>query len=145
MRRFVRFAVISALVGAIVAVVLRNRREESWSGRPAPAKSRPDPQPASAAPPAPATVTAASTQTVPAAAAKPAAKNDMLVAIKGLGPKSEEQLRAAGIHTYDELAAMSVPEIESKLSPPPPGADFSSWIAQARDLARRRDSDAAQS
>jgi predicted flap endonuclease-1-like 5' DNA nuclease len=60
-----------------------------------------------------------------------------LAEIAGIGPKVEEALRRAGIHTYADLAARTPDELQSLLDPPKwRRLDFEGWIAQARRLAQ---------
>lgn len=64
--------------------------------------------------------------------------NDDLTSIRGIGPSSEQQLKAAGINTYEKLADLSGEQVMQVLSSAPPGADFEAWVAQARELAEAR-------
>jgi predicted flap endonuclease-1-like 5' DNA nuclease len=60
-----------------------------------------------------------------------------LAEIIGIGPKIEDELRQAGIHTYTDLAARTPDELRALLDPPKwRHLDFESWIDQARRLAR---------
>ncbi|HEX5940298.1 MAG TPA: helix-hairpin-helix domain-containing protein [Dehalococcoidia bacterium] len=65
-------------------------------------------------------------------------KQDELTTIKGIGPASEEQLKAAGITTFEKLADLTGEQVLQVLTSAPPGADFDSWVAQARELAEGR-------
>lgn len=78
-------------------------------------------------------------------AQKPTQKNkksvpgDDLKKIKGIGPALEEQLKAMGIHTYQQIAALSPEEIE-KLDAQMNGfsgrIERDQWIAQAKALTK---------
>jgi hypothetical protein len=63
---------------------------------------------------------------------------DDLTSIRGIGPSSEQQLKAAGINTYEKLADLSAEQVMQVLTNAPPGADFDAWVAQARELAEAR-------
>lgn len=63
---------------------------------------------------------------------------DTLTEIRGVGPKSEEQLKAAGITTFEKLADLTGEQVRQVLEAPPPGADTDSWVEQARELAEQR-------
>lgn len=80
------------------------------------------------------------TQLVPAlghiVAAPPRAGQDRLTDIKGIGPVYSGRLYEAGIHTYQQLAAMT--EAELTLIIKRKGVDTASWIEQAKLLASQR-------
>lgn len=67
-----------------------------------------------------------------------AASSD-LTKIRGIGPKFAASLTAAGIHTYDDLAAASPQRLEQIIQPAEwqrQQLNFDSWIAQAAALAK---------
>jgi predicted flap endonuclease-1-like 5' DNA nuclease len=142
MRTLVRLAILAGLVALVTKLVtdlrngpttatstptgpLREAQTPDWMRRPPEATPTATP----AAPAAPAAAKAAK------AAAEAPAGPDRLTAIKGLGPRSEEQLRAARVRTFADLAAMTPEQVSDIIASPPPGADFKSWIAEAKRLA----------
>jgi hypothetical protein len=60
------------------------------------------------------------------------AKADDLTAIKGIGPKKAEQLKAAGIHTYAQLARVTPEKLAEIASVSEETAK--GWIAEAKAL-----------
>jgi predicted flap endonuclease-1-like 5' DNA nuclease len=61
-----------------------------------------------------------------------------LAEIIGIGPKIEEELRRAGIHTYHDLAQRTPEDLQALLNPPRwRKLDFEGWIAQAQQLAQQ--------
>ena len=60
---------------------------------------------------------------------------DELMAISGISPKIQDDLRRAGIHSYVELAARTPDELHGILNPPKwRRLPYEAWIAQARQL-----------
>jgi predicted flap endonuclease-1-like 5' DNA nuclease len=136
MRTIFKMAVLAGLVALITKLVtdLRN-------GAPATATSPVAPQTQPQTPdwmrrPQPTSAASVTTSSDVTAAAKTTATPDQLTTIKGLGPKSEEQLKAARIMTFRDLAAMTPEQVGEIITSPPPGADFKAWIAEAKRLAR---------
>ncbi len=77
------------------------------------------------------------TQLVPALGhIVPRAGQDRLTDIKGIGPVYSGRLYEAGIHTYQQLAAMT--EAELTLVIKRKGVDTASWIEQAKLFASQR-------
>lgn len=72
---------------------------------------------------------------------------DDLTAIKGIGPTRQQWLRGSlGVHTYQNLAALSVAEIETRLKAEGQVAARSvieGWLVQARELAAAAGSSAS--
>jgi len=66
-----------------------------------------------------------------AVAPKPAPAVDDLTKIEGVGPKTSEALKAAGITAYSQLAAMTPDEIRAVLSTAGIGSDPGTWPKQA--------------
>jgi predicted flap endonuclease-1-like 5' DNA nuclease len=61
-----------------------------------------------------------------------------LADIIGIGPKIEDELRRAGIHTYHDLAQRTPEDLQALLNPPRwRKLDFADWISQARQLAQQ--------
>ncbi|MPZ24585.1 MAG: hypothetical protein GEU28_13860 [Dehalococcoidia bacterium] len=125
MGRFLRFAIVSSLIGAVVGAALRNRDRITsfWKGRPA--VDQPGSPPVSPGRYAPEVDFAGY-------------GDDAFTEIKGIGPRTEEQLKAAGITTYEKLADLTPDQVMQVLFNPPPGADYEAWVSQARELAERR-------
>jgi predicted flap endonuclease-1-like 5' DNA nuclease len=128
MRTLVRLAILAGVVALVTKLVTDLRNGPTTATAPATGPLRetqtPDWMRRSQAAPTAAPV-------APAAPAGP----DRLTAIKGLGPRSEEQLRAARVMTFADLAAMTPEQVSEIITTPPPGADFGSWIAEAKRLA----------
>ncbi len=60
-----------------------------------------------------------------------------LADITGIGPKLEDELRRAGIYSFDDLARRTPDDLQALLNPPKwRKLDFEGWIAQARRLAQ---------
>lgn len=69
-------------------------------------------------------------------------RRDRLVRIKGIFPQVEQQLWAAGITTYAQLARCSENEIRAILGPAEGAVDVRGWIQEARRLVEQsRDQD----
>jgi hypothetical protein len=70
-------------------------------------------------------------------------EGDDLTAIKGIGPARQQWLRESlGVHTYRDLAALSVSVIGSRLKAEQQVvslAEIGRWIAQAQELAKAAD------
>jgi hypothetical protein len=70
-------------------------------------------------------------------------KGDDLTAIKGIGPSRQHWLRESfGVHTYQDLAALSVSTIGSRLKAERQVTSLTEigrWIAQAQELAKAAD------
>jgi large subunit ribosomal protein L21 len=86
-------------------------------------------------------------EAVPAAAPAPAervmsaaeAVPDDLKVIKGIGPVIERKLNGAGVHTFEQLGALTVGDLRRILGNAIERlADEESLLEQARDLARRK-------
>ena len=72
---------------------------------------------------------------------QPAAKvvPDDLKIIKGIGPVIERKLNGAGVHTFEQLGALTVGDLRRILGNTIERlADEDSLLQQARDLARRK-------
>lgn len=64
---------------------------------------------------------------------------DDLKVIKGIGPVIERKLNGAGVHTFEQLGALTVGDLRRILGNTIERlADEESLLAQARDLARRK-------
>jgi predicted flap endonuclease-1-like 5' DNA nuclease len=62
-----------------------------------------------------------------------------LTKIRGIGPKFASLLTAAGVHTYDDLAALTPAQLEAIVQPAEwqrQQINFDSWIAQAAAMSR---------
>lgn len=60
-----------------------------------------------------------------------------LADIEGIGPKLEDELRRAGIYSFDDLARRTPDDLQTLLNPPRwRKLDFEGWITQARQLAQ---------
>jgi predicted flap endonuclease-1-like 5' DNA nuclease len=60
-----------------------------------------------------------------------------LADIEGIGPKLEDELRRAGIYSFDDLARRTPDDLQTLLNPPKwRKLDFEGWIAQAKHLAQ---------
>ena len=78
---------------------------------------------------------AAGGEPLPAAQAAP----DDLQVIKGIGPVIERKLNGAGVHTYEQVGALTVGDLRRILGNTIERlADEESLLEQARDLARRK-------
>jgi large subunit ribosomal protein L21 len=67
-----------------------------------------------------------------------AAPDDLQI-IKGIGPVIERKLNGAGVHTYEQLGALTVGDLRRILGNTIERlADEESLLEQARDLARRK-------
>ena len=85
-------------------------------------------------------VKAAEKVTVKVASAKSDVKKDDLKTINGIGPKLEEFLNEAGIHTFTKLASTEVAELQKILDTA--GTRFrthdpSNWTVQAKELIKK--------
>lgn len=64
---------------------------------------------------------------------------DNLQIIKGIGPVIERKLNGAGVHTFEQLGALTVGDLRGILGNTIERlADEESLLQQARDLARRK-------
>ena len=129
MRRLLRLAVLASIIGVVVRAATANRDRittlyKQYTG------ARPTVDQPGQPPVAPG-------RYAPDVEFEGAA-SDTLTSIKGIGPSSEEQLKAAGITTFEQLADLTGDQVMRVLNSPPPGADFDSWVAQARELAEAR-------
>jgi predicted flap endonuclease-1-like 5' DNA nuclease len=129
LKRILRLAVVAAIIGAIAGFIAKNRQriadlyvgyvgeratvDEPGSPPVAPGRYAPDVE-------------------------FVGGQEDDLTSIRGIGPSSAEQLKAAGITTFEKLADLNGQQVMQVLSSAPPGADFESWVAQARELAEAR-------
>lgn len=70
------------------------------------------------------------------------AQQDRLEEIQGINDAFAQQLHAAGIHTFAQLAELA-PEQLTQLIHPAPQQSMNpvAWIAQARQLAQRKEGD----
>lgn len=125
MRRILRLAFFAALSGVVVGALLRQRDRLLALMRPKPPSDHPGRPPL-----APGRYRSDVEFT--------GSREDPLVEIKGIGARSEERLKAAGITTFEKLADLSAEQVAQVLTNPPPGADFDSWVKQARELAEAR-------
>jgi len=89
-------------------------------------------QPASPAPPA------AAPPPAPAAPVEPASEPDDLTRIEGIGPKMSQALIAAGLDTFEKVAAASIEDFQAAVAAA--GMNFApsaeSWAEQASYAAR---------
>jgi predicted flap endonuclease-1-like 5' DNA nuclease len=70
-----------------------------------------------------------------AAAVVPTAKDDLKL-IKGIGAVFERRLNEAGVHTFQQLAALTVPAIVDIIKPQEwQEFDYESWLSQAKSHA----------
>jgi predicted flap endonuclease-1-like 5' DNA nuclease len=61
---------------------------------------------------------------------------DPLIDINGIGPVYEQKLFAAGVYTFDDLAAMTPEQVRAIIQPEPwQDIDAAAWIAEARRRA----------
>lgn len=129
LKRLLSIAIIASIVALVARVVATNRERiaevsKEAFGRP-PTVDQPGPPPVAPGRYAPDVDFVGGQQ-------------DELITIKGIGPSSEEQLKAAGITTFEKLADLTGEQVMQVLTSAPPGADFDSWVAQARELAEAR-------
>lgn len=127
------FRLLLFLVGLLIG---------SWIARPAPpSPATPTRQPQTARPESvtPANGIAAHAYTAAPAAMQPA-QPDALIDIKGIGPKFVEMLHAAGITTFEQLAAYDADSLAEKLGGRVTAERIrrEQWIEQARERTRQR-------
>lgn len=115
-RNKVFFSIGMMLAGSVVFLWLRRRLEEMQvePGRPE----------------APAPLQKATT---PLPAAEPAVKEDNLEEIDGIGATYARRLRAAGIRTFADLAALTPEQVRKAAKAQPWQGDPAAWIAQAKE------------
>jgi predicted flap endonuclease-1-like 5' DNA nuclease len=77
--------------------------------------------------------------TAVAVAEAPAGAADNLKLVVGIGPKNEEALHAAGVHTFEQLAALTVEQIE-EIMPDSQDARVGreDWVGQAQRFAEAK-------
>jgi len=66
-------------------------------------------------------------------AAEPAVKEDNLEEIDGIGATYARRLRAAGIRTFADLAALTPEQVRKAAKAQPWQGDPAAWIAQANE------------
>ncbi len=133
-----RFSFGMMMGAALVWVLLRRRSEAEalTEGAPAPARARRPAPPEIDITEAP--VAEAEAEAEKAETSEGAAPADRLEAIRGIGPRFAERLRAAGIRTFEALAAETPERLREivraqgwqKVEP-------KVWIAEARRLAEK--------
>lgn len=70
---------------------------------------------------------------------QPAARRDPLIDINGIGPAYERKLFAAGVSTFEDLAALTAEQVRAIIAPQRwQEIDPASWIAEARQFAQKK-------